>query len=85
MRLREYFAGQDEMPNVEEESDLGIAATLGCSNKTKKKSNFTAKPGRNKWLDTYIEAVRKDVIESINKTVEMNVKERRAGNEIITS
>ena len=80
MRLREYFAGQDEMPDVEEESDSSIAAALRSSKKTKKKSNFTPKSGRNKWLDTYIEAVKKDGIEGISKKVEMNItkKEERA-------
>ena len=51
MRLREYFTGQDEIPDVEEESDSSITAALGCSKK--KKSNFTPKPGRNKWLDIH--------------------------------
>ena len=80
MRLREYFAGQNDESDVEEEEDdTGIAAALGGSKK-KKRSNFTPKPGRNKWLDAYIEAVKKDVIEGISKKVEMNInkKEERA-------
>ena len=76
MRLREYFAGQEEMPEVEEESDSSITAALGRSKKKKKRSNFTPKPGRNKWLDTYIEAVKKDVIEGISKKVDMNITKK---------
>ena len=80
MRLREYFAGQNDESDVEEEEDdTCIAAALGGSKK-KKRSNFTSKPGRNKWLDAYIEAVKNDVIEGISKKVEMNIskKEERA-------
>ena len=74
MRLREYFAGK-EMESDEDDSSAEEDASLEFIKK-KKKSNFTPKPGRNKWLDAYIEAVKKDVIDGIKQKVEMNITSR---------
>ena len=71
MRLREYFA------NKEPESDEDDSSSEEHGGmefiKKKKKSTFTPKPGRDKWLDAYIEAVKKDVIDGIKQKVEMNI------------
>ena len=68
MRLREYF--YDKEDNREEEEDPW----------RKKKGTFTPTPGRDKWLDAYIDAVKSDVINGIQKKVESNLakEERKA-------
>ena len=78
MRLREYFANKE--PESDEEDNSSDEEGSVNFIKKKKKSNFTPKPGRDKWLDAYIEVVKKDVIDGIKKKVEMNItnKEEKA-------
>ena len=39
----------------------------------RKKSNFTPKPGRNVWLDTYIEVVKEDILKGLKQRKTMNL------------
>ena len=59
MRLREFST--DKMirisPDIKSE----------YINKTTKKSSWTPKEGRNRWLDQYIQEVKNDVIKNLKK------------------
>jgi hypothetical protein len=61
MRLKEYFYDKDTGAYVEPEPWK------------KKKSNFTPESGRDRWLDTYIEMIKNDVIQGLNKSCQMNI------------
>ena len=78
MRLREYFANKEPESDKEDHSS-DEEGGMGFINK-KKKRTFTPRPGRNKWLDAYIEVVKKDVIDGIQKKMEMKItnKEEKA-------
>ena len=39
----------------------------------KKESDFTPKPGRNKWLDMYIDEVNDEVIKGVRQKVKSNL------------
>ena len=77
MRLREYFAEKEQSEEDETEQEKKNVNNMV---KEKKRSNFTPKPGRDKWLDSYIEAVKKDVVEGVESKIEMNLsgKEEKA-------
>ena len=68
MRLREYFYQEDEDPIAEEEEKEGEK-----SDKKKKSSNFTPGRGRNRWLGTYIDCVRDDIIAGLKANVKWNI------------
>ena len=43
----------------------------------KKSSEWTPQPGRDRWLDLYIQEVRDDIIKELKKNFKMNNKARR--------
>ena len=65
MRLKEYFANKE--PESDEEDNSSDEEGGLDFIKKKKESNFTPKPGRDKWLDAYIEVEKKDVIDGIKR------------------
>ena len=66
MRLREFFynAENDEKETRDDNQERFVE---------KKKSFFTPKSGRDQWLDTYLELVRNDIINSLRKAGKLNV------------
>ena len=68
MRLREYFFQEDKDPIAEEEEKEGEKW-----DKKKKSSNFTSGSGRDRWLDTYIDCVREDIISGLKANVKWNI------------
>jgi len=42
-------------------------------NKTTKKSSWTPKEGRNRWLDQYIQEVKNDVIKNLKQDFKINI------------
>ena len=73
MRLREYFYDKEGETTEEEKKPW-----------EKKESNFTPKPGRNKWLD--IEEVKDGVIKGVRHKVEPNLSktEQRALKDLLS-
>jgi hypothetical protein len=63
MRLKEFFHGRYTGDYEEPEPWK------------KKKSYFTPESGRDRWLDTYIEVVKNDVLQGLNKSCEMNISD----------
>jgi hypothetical protein len=61
MRLKEYF--YNEEMNDFNETDI----------KLKKESIWTPDKGRDKWLDTYIEEVKDDVLNGLHRNFKMNI------------
>ena len=61
MRLREYFYKEEEVDSANE-----------CKTK-KKQSLWTPNAGRDKCLDTYIHAVKNDIISGLKRNFKMNL------------
>ena len=61
MRLREYFYKEEEVDSANE-----------CKAK-KKQSLWTPNAGRDKCLDTYIQAVKNDIISGLKRNFKMNL------------
>ena len=63
MRLREYFFDREEDEETEKKEEKW----------KKKESFFTPEPGRDKFLDLYIEAVKDDIVMGIRSKVDANL------------
>lgn len=66
MRLREYFFEEDDELDDDDDDDE-------MHNKFKKQSTWTPSPGRDKWLDAYIKAVKDDIMSGLKWRFKMNV------------
>ncbi|CAG2211803.1 unnamed protein product [Mytilus edulis] len=77
MRLKEYFYNIKEHEEVKEKSE--------CSKTRRKNKDFTPKPGKNIWLDTYIEVVKGDVMNGLKqrKSINLTTKEENALKDIL--
>ncbi|CAC5399357.1 unnamed protein product [Mytilus coruscus] len=63
MRLREYFFEEnEEKENCQKEYS-----------KFKKSSNFTPSPGRERWLDEYIQTVKDEILSRLSRKFKMNI------------
>ena len=62
MRLKEYFYSEENENNENTED-----------RRFKKKSTWTPKEGRDKWLDLYIQSVKDDIINGLRRDFKMNV------------
>ncbi|CAC5402835.1 unnamed protein product [Mytilus coruscus] len=63
MRLREYFFEENEGKKI-------------CQNeysKFKKSSNYTPSPGRERWLDEYIQTVKDEILSRLSRKFKMNI------------
>ena len=83
MRLREFFFDE----NIEIEHENRSKQTTEEWLTEKKKSHFTPNPGRDRWLDAYIEAVKKDVMDGIQDKIDMNLtrKEEQALQDLLAA
>ncbi len=63
MRLAEYFHSDENQERKNEKEEYEI----------KKESRFTPEPGREKWLDAYIEAVKNDILNGIKENGQSNI------------
>ncbi|KAH3721073.1 hypothetical protein DPMN_063988 [Dreissena polymorpha] len=63
MRLAEYFHNDEYQERKDEKEEYEI----------KKERRFTSEPGREKWLDAYIEAVKNDILNGIEEKGQPNI------------
>jgi hypothetical protein len=64
VRLKEFFYDKDTGEYVEPETWK------------KRKSYSTPNSGRDRWLDTYIEVVKNDVLQGMNKSCKLNMSQK---------
>lgn len=81
MRLTEYFYHKNEENRLDKDEDQEVKEKEWM----KKKSSFTPKPGRDKWLDMYIDVVKNDIVQSLKTNINMNItpSESRALKELL--
>jgi len=73
MWLREYFFDEND-----KDQDLEYS-------KFKKSSDWTPTPGRDRWLDLYVQVVRDDIIKGLRKDFKINItnQEEKALKELL--
>lgn len=76
MRLREYFFDKNNSNSHEYNNKFKAE---------KKRKSFTPLPGRDKWMDLYIQNVKDDIIQGLRKNSKMNItkEEENAMREIL--
>ena len=67
MRLREYFYDEENEDNEYKHDEYS---------KFHKSNDWTPSPGRDRWLDMYIQEVKDDIIKGLNKNFKMNINEQ---------
>ncbi|CAC5381980.1 unnamed protein product [Mytilus coruscus] len=75
MRLREYFFEENEDKE-------------NCQNeysKFKKSSNFTPSPGRERWLDEYVQTIKDEILSRLSRKFKINIttEEEKAMRELL--
>ena len=68
MRLREFFYAEGTEPQTKQDKN-----DLSEKYKVSKKSSLTPNKGRDMWLDMYIEMVKTDITNSLQKLGKLNI------------